>query len=199
MRPSGRFFFLSPLLSLLRNWLERVRHRYDWLGASYLVAPLKSARCADSRAGTMWSEKPLERGVKNLTAIAVAGLLAGCASTNVEEMRGPSGDAMKSVKCVSDSGKCMAMASESCGSGPYQVLDSSSNAGGALADFMPGPFTWYRMQYVCGRSDGKMPTFAHRGSNFVAPPIVMPNPASRPMPTTTNCQQFGNQVRCSTY
>jgi len=84
--------------------------------------------------------------VRNLTAIGIAALLTGCASTGIEEVRGPSGAAMKSVKCVSDSGKCMAAASESCGNGPYQVLDSSSNAGGVFADLLPGPVTWYRMR-----------------------------------------------------
>lgn len=139
--------------------------------------------------------------MRNLTVVALSMLLCACASTSVNEVRGPSGEAVKSVKCVSDSGKCMAAASESCGSGPYQVVDSSSNAGGAIADLMPGPFTWYRMQFVCGPSDGKMPTFSFRGSNYASPPVIVNpvGPAPLPRATTTNCQRIGNQVNCTTY
>lgn len=136
--------------------------------------------------------------MRNLMTVALTAFLAGCAATGVEEVRGPSGAAVKSVKCVSDSGKCLAVASDSCGQGSYQVLDSSSNAGGAFADLIPGPFTWYRMQYVCGSSDGKMPTFQARGSSYVPPPIVVA-PAARPRSTTTNCQRIGDQVNCTTY
>lgn len=139
--------------------------------------------------------------MRNLTAVALAAFLVGCATTGVDEVRGPSGAAVKSVKCVSDSGKCLAAASESCGQGSYQVLDSSSNAGGAFADLMPGPFTWYRMQYACGPSDGKMPTFQSRGSSYVPPPIIVAPaaPAARPRSTTTNCNRIGDQVNCTTY
>ena len=139
--------------------------------------------------------------MRNLTVVALAALLTSCASTNVSEVKGPSGIAVKSVKCVSDSGKCMAAASESCGGGSYQVLDSSSNAGGAIADVLPGPFTWYRMQFACGHSDGKMPTFAFRGSSYTPPPVVVAPaaPVLRPRSTTTSCQTFGTQVNCTTY
>lgn len=136
-----------------------------------------------------------------LAVVALSALLAACASTNVSEVKGPGGVAVKSVKCVSDSGKCMAAANESCGGGSYQVLDSSSNAGGAIADVMPGPFTWYRMQFACGPSDGKMPAFAFRGSNYSPPPVVVAPaaPAARPRSTTTNCSRIGDQVNCTTY
>lgn len=137
--------------------------------------------------------------MRNLLAVASCALLAACASTNVEEVRGPSGAAVKSVKCVSESGKCMQAANESCKGGSYQVLDSSSNSGGALADLLPGPFTWYRMQFVCGPSDGKMPAFAFRGSSYVPPPVVVTPAAPKPRPTTTSCNKIGDQVYCNTY
>lgn len=139
--------------------------------------------------------------MRNLTAVAMAAFLGGCATTGVDEVRGPSGAALKSVKCVSDSAKCMEAASESCGNGSYQVHDSSSNAGGAFADLLPGPFTWYRMHFVCGPSDGKMPTFQVRGSSYMPPPIIVAPvaPTARPRSTTTNCQRLGHQVNCTTY
>lgn len=136
-----------------------------------------------------------------LIAAAVPLFLTACATTGVEDVRAPDGSTIKSVKCVSDSGKCMAAASASCAEGTYRVLDSSSNAGGALADLMPGPFTWYRMQYACGTPDGKMPTFAFRGSSYTPPPVVVTNPAPAPRSrsTSTNCQRIGDQVSCISY
>ena len=41
---------------------------------------------------------------------------------------------------------------------PYAVVDSHSNAGGLLADILPGPVTWYTMVYQCGRA-GAFPQF----------------------------------------
>lgn len=139
--------------------------------------------------------------MKNLKVAVLALFVTGCATTGVEEIRAPDGSAIKSVKCVSDSSKCMMAASASCDGGIYRVIDSSSNAGGALADLIPGPFTWYRMQYACGSSDGKMPTFAFRGSSYTPPPVVFttPAPAARSRMTTTNCNRIGDQVNCTTY
>lgn len=122
--------------------------------------------------------------------------VTACASTNVQELRAPDGSVIRSVKCVSDSGKCLAAAADTCANAMYQVLDSSSNSGGALADLIPGPFTWYRMQFKCGPSDGTLPAFAFRGPSFVPPPVIQTAPRRT---TTTNCQTFGNQVNCTSY
>lgn len=188
-----------------RQLLDFSHHAVLGCGALCLsAAPRRDGRWPDGQAG---SECPgfltkrfclplRETSMRNLIVVAQALFLAACASTGVDEVRAPDGSIVKSVKCVSDSGKCMAAASESCGGGTYRVLDSSSNAGGALADLMPGPFTWYRMHYVCGPSDGKMPTFAFRGSTYTPPPVVAPR-SSRT--TTTNCQRIGDQVNCTTY
>jgi hypothetical protein len=115
--------------------------------------------------------------------------LAGCAGTTVNELQAPNGSAMKNVKCNMDSQKCFVSASESCKAtdGSYRVVSSHSNAGGTLADVIPGPLTWYNMTYICGPSDGKMPEFAFKGQQYVAPPIVMNQP-SRPT-TTRACLQ----------
>lgn len=157
---------------------------------------LQSIRCRESDISQLQGIH-----VRNLSFAALILLLAGCATTGVEEVRAPDGSIIKSVKCVSDSNKCMMAASASCSDGTYRVIDSSSNAGGALADLMPGPFTWYRMQYVCGKPDGKMPSFVFRGPTYTPPPVVVtnPTPTARPSSTTTNCQKIGNQVSCTTY
>lgn len=140
--------------------------------------------------------------------IRVAGLLVttifltACASTKVEEFQTPGGVSVKKVKCNMDSQKCMAEASKSCNGGSYQVLDSESHSGGTLADIMPGPVTWYSMAYVCGPSDGRMPTFAFQGQQYAPAPVVVnpvnPAPAYRPM-RTTNCNTIGNTVNCTSW
>jgi hypothetical protein len=53
------------------------------------------------------------------------------------------------------------------------VVDSYSKAGGLVADILPGPVTWYYMSYQCGKSDGRMPSFAFRGQNYQRPPVVV--------------------------
>jgi hypothetical protein len=84
-------------------------------------------------------------------------------------------------------------ASQSCGGGPYQVLDSDSHSGGLVADLMPGPVTWYAMTYRCGQSDGKMPTFAFRGQTFSDSDTVVINngvPAS-------DAPRLSPQINCT--
>ncbi len=128
--------------------------------------------------------------------------LAGCAGTTVNELRSPDGSSMKNVKCNMDSQKCFVSASESCkeAGGSYQVVSSHSNAGGTLADILPGPVTWYNMTYMCGPSDGRMPEFAFRGQGYVPPPVIVNQPQQqRPRPTTTNCTRSGSSVNCTTY
>ncbi|WP_290577350.1 4-fold beta flower protein [Ketobacter sp.] len=73
---------------------------------------------------------------------------------------------MKTVKCRTDSSKCLTAASVSCGDGGYQVYSSESHAGGMLADIIPGPVTWYSMSYVCGPTDGTIPEFRWTGPTF---------------------------------
>ena len=147
-------------------------------------------------ASTMKSETtPLQASL-----IAAVLTLSGCASTAVKEYRAPDGTSIKTVKCVSDSSKCFMNASQSCApSGTYRVLSSESHAGGALADWIPGPFTWYSMTYSCGPSDGRMPDFVFGGPQYIPPP---PPPAPviiKQKPTTTTCSTIGNTVTCNTY
>lgn len=140
--------------------------------------------------------------MKFMPAILLAFSLAGCATSSVQDFRAPNGAVMKSVKCSVDPQKCFASASASCAGsgGSYQVITSHSNSGGALADVLPGPVTWYNMTYACGPSDGRMPDFAFRGQQYTLPPVILPPPAAaRPRRTTTDCQKFGNSVQCTTY
>jgi hypothetical protein len=94
--------------------------------------------------------------------LGIAGLtLSGC-MTSGDTFTGPSGATANTAKCNQTPDGCFKKASATCG-GSYQVLDSESHSGGAFADLIPGPVTWYVMTYQCGRSDGKLPTFAFRG------------------------------------
>lgn len=83
-------------------------------------------------------------------------VLPGHAQQGGTSYYGPSGEKVSTVRCTRTSTGCFQKASAACG-GPYQVLDSYSNAGGILADFIPGPVTWYTMSFQCGPSDGRMP------------------------------------------
>jgi hypothetical protein len=100
--------------------------------------------------------------------LVLAASLAGCMETTNQSFNGPSGTAVETAKCNQSSTSCLQKAAQTCG-GPYLVLDSESHAGGLLADVIAGPVTWYSMTYQCGRSDGKMPTFAFRGPQYVEP------------------------------
>ena len=107
--------------------------------------------------------------MRHLLVLVPIATLAGCVETTNQSLIGPSGAAVEVAKCSQSSTACMQKATQTCG-GPYLVLDSESHAGDMLTDARgPGPFTWYSMTYQCGRSDGKMPTFAFRGPQYVEP------------------------------
>lgn len=134
-------------------------------------------------------------------------MLVGCASPSVTELKAPDGTSLKNVKCHSDTQKCFVLATESCkeSNGSYRVVASHSNAGGAMADLIPGPFTWYNLTFACGASDGRMPNFAFRGERYTPPAtVVVPSaPVMNqqqilPRTTTTNCTNYGTGVRCTT-
>ena len=61
-----------------------------------------------------------------------------------------------------------------CSSKPYKVVSSYRNSGGLLADFFPGPVTWYTMSIICGSLDGRMPKFPLRGSEPAMPEFNIP-------------------------
>lgn len=123
--------------------------------------------------------------------------LAGCATSTVSEFRGPDGSTVKSIKCTSDPQKCFVAATQSCPNGTYRVISSESHAGGAFADLIPGPVTWYGMSYSCGPSDGKMPDFKFQGPRDT--PLVMPSSPPQRKSTITNCNKAGSSITCNTY
>ena len=130
-------------------------------------------------------------------------MFAGCGTQSPNEFRAPDGSTLKSVKCASDSSRCFETAAQSCpGSGTYRVISSDSHAGGAIADIIPGPVTWYSMTYACGLSDGKMPDFNFVGQRYTPASAPAPKPiviTPAPAATTTNCIKVGDTLSCSTY
>ena len=114
------------------------------------------------------------------------------AAQQIEQFSSPSGVAVNVVKCSRKSSKCMNKAAAHC-KGSYQVIDSESHSGGLVADILPGPVTWYSMAFLCGKTDGAMPTFSFRGPEPAMPSIVIP-PTVR-----TTCTGFGNTVSCTSY
>ena len=101
---------------------------------------------------------------RNFLLGIVAAALSGCMETAGPSFNGPSGTPMNTAKCSQSSVGCLQNAAQICG-GPYLVLDSESHTGGFVTDETgPGAIPWYTMTYQCGPSDGKLPTFAPRGT-----------------------------------
>ena len=116
-------------------------------------------------------------------AVLSMAIASGCVATAKDSFIGPSGGQTHSAKCSQSPQACLKAAGDTC-KGSYAVLDSHSNAGGILADVLPGPVTWYSMTYQCGRGDGSFPQFPFRG---------------RAHPSITNCQKFGSSVSCQSF
>lgn len=129
--------------------------------------------------------------VGTILYITLALTLAGCSGEEVKTVSGPSGAEMATVRCTRTADQCLAKASAACNGGSYQVIESYSNAGGLVADLMPGPVTWFTMRFQCGASDGRLPTFPFRGADYVQPVA--------PTPTTTTCSSYGNTATCRSY
>src|SRR3954447_21315446 len=70
-------------------------------------------------------------------AAALSIVVAGCVATSNESFVGPSGGPTHAAKCSRSPQACFKAASDTCRGG-YAVLDSHSNAGGLLADLIPG-------------------------------------------------------------
>lgn len=134
---------------------------------------------------------------KILLSVAAVAALTSCVSSADEDVPTPAGQVVHQAKCNGSPNGCMKTAAKTC-HGTYQVVDSSSNAGGLIADILPGPITWYRMSYQCGKSDGRMPTFAFRGQQYTPAPVVINQSTPSPL-RTTNCNRYGNNVTCTSY
>ena len=124
-------------------------------------------------------------------------MVSGCVATaKGDSFIGPSGTQVHTAKCSQSPQTCFKTAGDIC-RGAYAVVDSHSNAGGLLADILPGPVTWYTMVYHCGRAGGfsaipfsrpsLQPSFDHQLSDIWKPrqlPVLLttaftPNAAPR--------------------
>jgi hypothetical protein len=72
---------------------------------------------------------------------------------------------IRDTKCKVSPRDCLRKAESKC-NGSFRTIHSESHAGGALDDKLPGPVTWYYLEYQCGHSDGRMPQFPFRGAHF---------------------------------
>lgn len=68
-------------------------------------------------------------------------------------------------RCKGNPRDCIRMAERRCG-GSFRTIHSESHAGGLIEDKIPGPITWYYLEYQCGYSDGRMPKFPFRGAHY---------------------------------
>ena len=69
------------------------------------------------------------------------------------------------TKCKGNPRDCLRKAENKC-NGSFHTIHSESHAGGLLDDKLPGPVTWYYLEYQCGYSDGRMPKFPFRGAHY---------------------------------
>ena len=109
-----------------------------------------------------------------VTLIAML-FVTGCQTAGTESYTGPSGKMVHQTKCKISNVECFKKASSVC-KGPYKVISSDTHAGGILADWIPGPITWYTMSYRCGEVDGKQPKFRWKGPKYTPPPPPAPAP-----------------------
>lgn len=127
-----------------------------------------------------------------LMLIAPTVFISACAvGPQVKSYVGPTGETINTVRCTREPSSCFEKASETCNADSYRIINSYRNAGGTLADIVPGPVTWYTMDVVCGQSDGIMPQFPLRGAQPSMPNI--------PSTQQTRCRQMGNKINCTTY
>lgn len=138
-----------------------------------------------------------------LQLMAIVLWVSACEPSRPVSFAGPDGATVQKVKCKGEQGQCFSQASEMCGRGSYQVVDSESHAGGWLADVFPGPVTWYSLTFQCGPSDGRMPDFPFEGPEYVAPDVVAVGPIYTPpvygAPVHTSCSTMGAYTNCTSY
>ena len=72
---------------------------------------------------------------------------------------------VRDTKCKESPRDCIRKAENKC-NGSFRTVHSESHAGGLLDDKIPGPVTWYYLEYQCGYSDGRMPQFPFRGAHY---------------------------------
>lgn len=99
------------------------------------------------------------RGIVGLSAVVF--FLAGCggASGSTREVATtPTGVKIFESKCRDSALDCGLVAQKQCYERGFEALSGESHPGGAIADLVPGPFTWFSMQFRCGGSS-EMPTF----------------------------------------
>jgi hypothetical protein len=72
---------------------------------------------------------------------------------------------IRDTKCKESPNDCLRKAEQKC-NGSFRTIHSESHAGGLADDKLPGPVTWYYLEYQCGYSDGRLPKFAFRGAHY---------------------------------
>lgn len=136
--------------------------------------------------------------MRDLLIACMAGIaLAGCTSADQSTLE-PSGKIAHQAICSGSVDGCKRKAAQDC-NGPYRVLDSSSNAGGLVADAPLGPVTWYRMSYQCGPSDRRTPTFSFRGQRYAPPPIDDGQPRAPVVCRSMNAPVGHPGFRCASH
>jgi hypothetical protein len=124
--------------------------------------------------------------MKVFVLLAIAVMLAGCGASSPKEISSPTGQRGFALECLRSREGCLAQAGSLCGSQGYYVTSESSHAGGALADWLPGPVSWFNIQVVCGESE----------KGYVAPPAAAPSVVLPTPSRAVRCRTTGNETVC---
>jgi len=127
--------------------------------------------------------------------LVLVGLLA--CGTGVREVRSTGGEKIFEAKCKSTASECIADARATCSEG-YELLASESHAGGAIADALPGPVTWYTMTFKCsGFGGNERPDFAFRGPTYQPASGDPPEPEAAQANESTSSSRPKRAPACS--
>jgi len=141
--------------------------------------------------------------LKILIITALSGMsivLSGCAGNGEVVRASAYGEAAYKTKCTNTPESCIEDAYKRCNGGTFSTIYSDAHSGGIIADFIPGPTTWYALTFKCGGA-GNRPDFAWRGTTTQEALETMKvyQSMSPPIPKTThtNCYKLGNSMNCT--
>ncbi len=133
--------------------------------------------------------------------IIVSMILSSCAGKDEVVKTSAYGTDAYKVKCTNTPESCLEDAYKQCNGRTFTTIYSDSHAGGILADYIPGPTTWYALTFKCG-GPGTKPNFAWRGtttqeaiSSMKAMQTIQKS--FQPQTTQTNCYKLGNSINCT--
>lgn len=119
--------------------------------------------------------------------LPIALMMVACGTASPKAISSPTGQKGFALECQRSRENCLSQAGSLCSNEGYFITSESSHAGGALADWIPGPVSWFNIQVVCGQ-----PT-----SGYMPPPIAMPSIVLPTPSLVLRCNTNGNETVCT--